>query len=130
MLTFAVFSFLGGMPADGSRIKENLRASERRQARSFGIPLIPTNLRAHISIARLEGLEAEITRREIEFFVIERVIGNMHFAIAAREFAVRIDDHCGVVIEAGCSAFEERADDHYSTGGRQFRQSLGARAGD
>src|SRR2546425_1515671 len=40
-LLLAVFFFLGRMPADGSRIEENVCALQRGEARRLGVPLVP-----------------------------------------------------------------------------------------
>ena len=43
VLAGAVLLFLGRMPADRSGVEQNLRATERRQARGFRIPLVPAD---------------------------------------------------------------------------------------
>ena len=50
VLAFAVFFFLARMPADGGRIKKDLRALHRGQPRGFGIPLVPANQHADFSV--------------------------------------------------------------------------------
>src|SRR5262249_31822637 len=42
-LRSAILRFFTWMPADCGWIKQNIRAPERRKARAFGIPLIPTH---------------------------------------------------------------------------------------
>src|SRR5437868_15531866 len=69
MLAVAILSLLARMPTNGSRIKKNLRARQRRQPRAFGIPLIPTDQRADFAVIRVEGSETKIARREIELLV-------------------------------------------------------------
>src|SRR5436853_772257 len=66
VLYLAVFFFLTRMPADGGRVKENLRALQRGQARRFGIPLVPANADTNFRVTRLPLAEAQIARREIE----------------------------------------------------------------
>ena len=46
VLRRAELGLLGGMPADGGGIEQNARALQRRQARAFGIPLVPADERA------------------------------------------------------------------------------------
>src|SRR5205085_1523895 len=43
VLGCSVLLFFSRMPADGGRIEQHVSATERRQARRFGIPLIPAN---------------------------------------------------------------------------------------
>src|SRR4249919_2555459 len=83
MLHGAELGFLVGMPADRGGIKENIGALQGSQARAFGIPLVPTDESAHAAILGVKGLEAEITGREIELLVIERIVRDMHLAIQA-----------------------------------------------
>src|SRR5207248_8560296 len=83
--------FFAGQPTDGRRVEEKLRARKRRQTRRFGKPLIPTDERAHTSILRLVTGKAQVTRREIEFLVVERIIRDVHLAILARDASVCIN---------------------------------------
>src|SRR5580658_3876187 len=94
----AVLRFLGRMPADGGRVKEDVRARNRREARGLGIPLIPADQHAEASEGRIEIHEAEIAGREIEFFEIERVVRDVHLSIDALELSVGADDGGGVVV--------------------------------
>ena len=98
---------LRGMPSDGGRIEQNACALQRRNARTFRIPLVPANQRAEPSGGGIEGFESEVARREIKFFLVKRVVGDMHFAVDAAQNAVRIEDRCRVVIDAGGALFEE-----------------------
>ena len=106
----AELSFFVGMPADAGGIKNYLRALQSSEARAFRIPLIPANLNADAAVNGVEIWKAEIAGREIEFFVVQRIIGDVHFAIFAEERAVGVDDGAGVVINAGGAAFEKRND--------------------
>src|SRR5437667_7914777 len=45
-LLLAVLRFLGGKPADRGRVQQNVRALQRRETGSLGIPLIPADQRA------------------------------------------------------------------------------------
>ncbi len=101
--------FLGGMPADGRGIKQNVRATQAREARAFRIPLIPADQHADAAVARVEIGKSEIAGREIKFFVIERVVGDVHLAINAQQRAVGIEHRRRVVVEAGGAALEERS---------------------
>jgi len=114
MLSLAMFFFFRRMPADGGGIEENLGPLHRGETGSFGIPLIPANQNADFAIAGLPGAEAEVARCEIEFFVEQRIVGNVHLPVQAEERAVGIDDRGGVVINARGAFFEQRSDDYYS----------------
>src|SRR5262249_399193 len=84
------FRFFVRMPADAGGIEDDLRATERGNARAFRIPLVPTNLHADLSILGVEVRKAEIAGSEIKFFVIERIVGDVHFAVFAEEAAVGV----------------------------------------
>src|SRR5947207_7582770 len=71
----AVLLLLGGMPADGGRIQEDICALQRRQAGSLRVPLIPTDHRADGADFGVKGAEAEVAGREIELLVVGWVIG-------------------------------------------------------
>ena len=101
VLAFAVFFFLAGMPADGGRVKKDLRALHGREPRGFGIPLVPADQHADFSVARLPGIETEVAGREIKFFVEQRIVRDVHLAIDAEQRTVRVNDGGGVVINAG-----------------------------
>ena len=130
VLRLAEFGLLRGMPSDGRWVKKNACSLQCREARAFGIPLIPADERADFSGEGVEGLEAEIAGSEIKFFVVERIVGNVHLAVDSAQHAVRIEDRSRVVIEAGRALFKERRDQHDlilpGSGGKLLR----ARAGD
>ena len=77
------------MPADRGRIKQNLRAAQRGQARGLRIPLVPANADADFPMRGRPGLEAEIARREIELLVKRRVVRDVHLAILPEILARR-----------------------------------------
>ena len=78
-------AFSCGMPADRGRIEEDRRAAQRGEARALGIPLVPADERADPPGLRVEGLEAEVAGREVELLVEERVVGDVHLAVEARD---------------------------------------------
>src|SRR6266481_5584266 len=121
--------FFVRMPADAGGIKNNLSAAESGYARTFRIPLIPADLHADFAILCLEIGEAEIAGSEIKFFVVERVVGNMHLAVFAEEAAVGIENGAGVVVDAGGAAFEERNDQDDFSFFSYFRERVRSRAG-
>src|SRR6202035_1162383 len=101
VLGHAELGFLGGMPADGGGIEEHGRALERGESRSFGKPLIPADQRAQAAGGGVEGAESQIAGGEVELFVVQRVVGDVHLAVEAAQGSVRIENGGGVVIDAG-----------------------------
>ena len=124
------FGFFVRMPANAGGVKNDLRAAESGDAGTFGIPLIPADLHADFSVVRLEIGKTEITGSEIEFLVVERIVGNVHLAIFAEEGAVGIENGAGVVVDAGGAALEKRNDkyDFFFLG--YFGERFGRWAGD
>ncbi len=59
----------------------------------------------------VERAEAEVAGREVELLVVERIVGDVHLAVDALHRPVGVDDHRGVVIDAGGAPLEQRADD-------------------
>ena len=53
----------------------------------------------------------------------------MHLAVAPGDFAVRVDDHGGVVIDACRAPLEDRRDDRNLVRGGDGRERLGRRSG-
>src|SRR3990172_7767462 len=98
-------------PADGGRIEKYLRARQGRQSSGLGKPLVPANQPRDFCVPRLKSREAQVAGGEIEFFVVERVVRDMHLAILAGDGAVGVDYHRGVVVDPGRAFFEERGDD-------------------
>src|ERR1035441_2146918 len=103
MLRLAKFGLLRGMPSNSGRVKKNAGSLQCSKPRTFGIPLIPADERAEFPGGRVEGFEAEIAGSEIIFFVVKRIVGNVHLAINADERAIGIaagiKDRDRVVIE-------------------------------
>ena len=104
-------AFSDGMPADGGGIEQHLRAAQRRQARGFRIPLVPADQRRDARVARVEAAEAQVAGREVVFFEVQRVVGDVHLAVDAQQRAVGVDHQRGVVIHARRAPLEQRADD-------------------
>ena len=107
----AEFRLLRGMPADGRGIEKNIRAAQAREARAFGIPLVPADQHADPAVARVEVGEAQIAGREIKLLVVERIVGDVHLAVEAQQRAIGVEHRRRVVIKAGGAALEERSDD-------------------
>ncbi len=113
------------MPPDARRIENHLRAAERGKSRTLGIPLIPANLHADFSVLCVEIRKSEIAGSEIKFFVIERVVGNVHLAIFAEIAAIGIDDRARVVIHAGSAPLKKGSHDDDFFLFRNFSESRG-----
>src|SRR5262249_37027829 len=111
------------MPANSGRIEEDARASHRSKPCAFGVPLIPTDKRSDSADRCVKSSKAEITRREVEFLVVRRIIRYVHLAIDPGNLAGRIHDGSAVVIETRCSPFKDGRDHgdafltRYSTNG-------------
>ena len=112
MLRFSKFLFLARMPADCRRIKNNLCAAQSGQSCSFRIPLVPANTDADPAPRSVPRSKSKIARREVKLFVIQRIIGNMHFAIFTEQLSVRVDDCGRVVIKPGAAPLKKRCDDY------------------
>jgi hypothetical protein len=77
---------------------------------------------------RIEGFETQVAGREIKFFVVQGVVGNVHLAIDPAQRAVTLQ-HCHrVVVEPGCAALEEGSDHHYLFLSRDSGKALRGRA--
>src|SRR5207245_7933894 len=81
MLRRAKFFSLARMPADGCRIKNNLGATQCGQPRRFGIPLVPANADTDLAALCFPGPKTEVTRREIKFLVIQRIVRGVNLEI-------------------------------------------------
>ena len=125
----AKFGFFARMPADAGGIEDDLRACKRGEARTLRVPLIPANLNADATVLGVEIGEAEVAGREIKFFVVERIVGDVHFAVFAEERAVGVEDGAGVVINAGSAAFEEGDNENNFFSFGDLRERVGGRAG-
>jgi len=128
-LRCAELGFFVGMPADAGGIENDLRSAEGGDAGALGIPLIPANLHADFAVVRLEIRETEITGREIKFFVVERIVWDVHFAIFAEEAAVGVENGAGVVVDAGGAALEKRNDKNDFFLFRYFGEGVGCGTG-
>src|SRR6185436_4303571 len=114
MLAGAVLLFLAGMPSDRRGVEENLSSAQRGQTGGLRVPLIPANQNSDPSVPGLPDREAEISGREIEFFMVERIVRNMHLAIFPEIAPVGIENGGGIVVDAGSSALEQRENDDYA----------------
>src|SRR6266853_6907734 len=63
---------------DRGRIEQNVGTLQGREARAFGIPLVPTHQGADRADLRVERAKAKIAGREVELLVVRGIIGDMH----------------------------------------------------
>ena len=106
-------------------IKQNFRPLQRRQARRFGIPLVPANADADLAVAGRPGAEPDVARRKVELLVVERIIRNVHFPINAQQTAVRVNHRRAVVVKAGAAPLEEGGDDdHFEAAGQLLQGAV------
>ena len=77
---------------DGGRVEQQFSALQRHAARGLREPLVPANTDADFRISRIPDLEAGISGRKIELFLIKMVIRNVGLAILTHDRAVRVND--------------------------------------
>src|SRR5688572_9815584 len=116
------------MPADRGGVEEDFGALHRGESGALWKPLIPAHQRADRRHLRLPRDEAGVAGREVELFVEQRIVRDVHLAIHAHQRPVGVDYRRGVVIDAGGALLEERGDDHRLVLLRQPRECVGRRA--
>src|SRR5689334_15934227 len=94
------------VPADCRRIEEHGGPLQGGKARPFRIPLVPADQRPYSSELRIVSPEAQVARGEIELFVVQGIVRDMHFAVDTAQLAARIEDGGGVVIHARRALFK------------------------
>ena len=129
VLRRAPLFFFRRMPADGGGIEEHVRALQGGKARALGIPLIPADQRSDRALFEIEALEAQVAGREVILLVVERIVGDVHLAIHAADFAVAADNDGGVVIEPGRTPLEEGNHNGYFQFAGDGAEARGARSG-
>ena len=118
--------FLRRVPPDGRGIEKDLGPAQGDQSGSLRIPLIPANQHTDAPVAGVKGGVTPVPRGKVEFLVIERVVGDVHLAIASQQGAVGIQDHRRIVVDTGRSSLEERNHHRHSMPPGQRRQGFGA----
>ena len=86
------------MPPNARGIKNHLRAKQRRNPRTFRIPLVPANLYANPRILRIEIQKSQVSRRKIKFLVVQRIIRNVHLPVFPQIRPIRVQHRARVVI--------------------------------
>src|ERR1700722_3859385 len=107
VLRHSELGFLRGMPANGCRIEQRNCTLQCGKTSALGIPLIPADERAEASRGSVKRTKAEIAGSEIKFFVIERIIGNVHLSIEPAQGTIGIEDGGGVMVDAGRTLLEK-----------------------
>src|SRR5262249_52107030 len=126
----AVLPLPAGGPAARRRIEEDPRPAERGEPRRFGKPLIPADQRTDASRLGVEAAEADVARREVVLLVVERIVGDVHLAVAAGDGSVGVDEHRGVVKHAFGALLEQTGDHHDPARLGDATQRFGAWPGD
>src|SRR5690606_3991537 len=83
VLVFVGFFILFGSPTDSGGVEKNFSPHQGSDTGRFGIPLIPAYQYADGSKFCFKYFIAQVTRGKIEFFIISRVVRDMHFAVLA-----------------------------------------------
>src|SRR5439155_1838616 len=128
-LRLALVGLFGRVPADGRRVEEDVGAGECREARALRIPLIPADERGNATDGGVERGEPGVARREVVLLVVERVVGDVHLPVETAERPVGVEDHRGVVVDAGGAALEDGADDDDRELARELPECVGRRTG-
>ena len=118
------------VPADRRRVEEDIRALQRGEASSLGIPLVPAHERPDSSHARVERAKPEVAGREIVFLVVGRVVRDVHLAVHARHPPIDVDRRGAVVVQSGSPALEDGRDDDHPRLLRRLPERVRARSGD
>lgn len=118
VLGCAGLSLLTWVPTDCGGVEKNFSTAESCQACGLRVPLIPADEHPDLAVSSVPSSEPEIAWCEIEFFVKQRVVGNMHLAICPQHRAIGVDYGGGVMVEPRGSTFEKRChDDGFSFSG-------------
>ncbi len=129
VLRVPVLRLLGRVPANGRRIEKNIRALQRCKPSTLGIPLVPAHQRSKFAEIGFERLKSQIARREIELFVIQRVVRDVHLAVDANQFSAAVDHGRSVVINAGRTTLEQRSNNRDVQFAGGFAKALSCWAG-
>ena len=129
-LSLLLLGSVATLVADGRGIDEQLRTGQGHHSGAFGIPLVPANLHAKAAYARVDGLEAEVTGREVEFLVVGRVVGDVHLAIFACDAAIALQNYGRIVVKARGATLKQGGDNHDAVLLGQGAEEVGRRTRD
>ena len=130
VLVFAFSGLFAWMPADGGGNENQFGAGQCGEPGSLGIPLVPADEYANATEPGLPGAKAKVTGCEVEFFVIKRIVGNVHLAVDTEEFAGGVNDGGAVVEKAGGALLEDGGDDDNLMLAGNFLECLSGGTGD
>src|SRR5207244_11204257 len=94
------------VPADRRRVEQHVGALERREARAFGIPLVPAHERPDPSHARVERAKAQVAGSEIELLVVGRIVVYVHLAVGTHHATVGVYYRGAVVVDIRVTSHE------------------------
>ena len=129
LLARAFCGIVARIPADRSGVEQHIRTGQRHQAGGLWKPLVPTDHHTETSDRGGDGMKSLVAWCEIEFFLVARVLRNVHLAIAPGQRTIIFEYHRGIVVEAGGAAFEHRADHDQTVVPGQPTQVAGGGAG-
>ena len=109
---------LVGIPANGGGINQQVGTHHGRDPGGFGEPLVPANEYAHSGKPGVEYLVTQIAGGEIKFFVVARIVGNVHFPVLSQVRSVGIEHGGGVVVQSLRPFLEQRRHDDHAQFGR------------
>ena len=118
-----------GYAADGGRVDEQFGAVQGHGTGGFRIPLVPADQYSQRCHRGFDGLESQVSGSEIELLVEERVVRDVHFAVLSGDAAIGLQYHGGIVVDAGCTALEQRQHDDHAQFLGQGAERLRGRAG-
>lgn len=99
-ISLALF-FIGritALPPYSRWINQNFGTVQCHQASSFGKPLVPANKNAQTAHRRIDWFKAQIARSKIKFFIICRIVWNMHLTVFPGNTPVGIKNYSRIMI--------------------------------
>ena len=119
-----------GYAADGGGVNQQFGPVQGHGPGGLGIPLVPAHQHAQGAQRGLDGLKAQVSRGKVELLVKQGVVRDVHLAVLAGYAAVGLQDHGGVVVDAGGAALEKGKHQHHPQFPCQRAEALGRGAGD
>ena len=129
-LALLFFSAIVRVKTDGGGVDQQISTGQSHQARRFRVPLIPAHQHAEGADGGDNRRKTEITRGKVEFFVIARVIGDVHFAVATGDAAILFQYDSGIVVKSRPAFFKQRKHHNDSQFLSQSAKGVGAWSGD
>ena len=95
----SIHRFLVRMPPDCGWIKQHVRPTHTGKPRAFRIPLIPAHKSADSAVLSIEIQKTRVAWSEIKFFIIQRIVRDVHLAVDAKQSAVRVQNRGRIVMQ-------------------------------